>query len=284
MITVTGGTGFVGRHLVTRLLAEGEQVRVLARRHADIPGADIHIGDVRDQSSVVAAARGSEAVVHLVGIIRERRGSSFRQVHIEGTRTVVRACKEAGVARLLHMSALGARPGASSRYHRTKWEAEELVRRSGLAATIFRPSVIFGEGNAFLPELRRLLKWPVVPIIGAGMGLLQPIWIEDVVSCFVGALSDPGTIGRSYQLGGPETFGFEQLVDVLAEGEEVERAKLHVPVALARAAAALGRVLPNFPLTADQLKLLLEDNVCDISEMCEVFDLRPAFLRDHLAD
>ena len=91
MITVTGGTGFVGRHLVTRLLAGGEQVRVLARRHAEMPGADTCLGDIRDQASVVAAARGSDAVVHLVGIIRERRGSSFRQVHIEGTRTVVRA-------------------------------------------------------------------------------------------------------------------------------------------------------------------------------------------------
>lgn len=259
-------------------------MRVLARRHAEMPGADIRLGDVRDQASVVAAARGSEAVVHLVGIIRERRGSSFRQVHIEGTRTVVRACKEAGVARLVHMSALGARPRATSRYHRTKWEAEELVRRSGLAATIFRPSAIFGEGNSFFPELRRLLKWPVVPIIGSGMGLLQPIWIEDVVSCFVGALGDPATIGRTYELGGPETLGFEQLVEMVAEAERVERLKLHLPVAPARMAAALGRLLPNFPLTADQLKMLLEDNVCDIGEMCEVFGVRPAFLRDHLTD
>lgn len=284
MITVTGGTGFVGRHLVTRLLARGEQVRVLARRHAEIPGADTRLGDVRDQASVVAAARGSEAVVHLVGIIRERGGSSFQQVHVEGTRTVVRACKEAGVARLIHMSALGARPGATSRYHRSKWEAEELVRRSELAATIFRPSVIFGEGNTFLPELRRLVKWPVVPIVGSGMGLLQPIWIEDVVSCFVGALGGPATIGRTYELGGPQTYGFEQLVEMVAEAAGLEMPKLHLPVALARMAAALGRLLPNFPLTADQLKMLLEDNVCDIGEMCEVFGIRPAFLRDHLTD
>ena len=259
-------------------------MRVLARRHAEMPGADTCLGDIRDQASVVAAARGSDAVVHLVGIIRERRGSSFRQVHIEGTRTVVRACKEAGVARLVHMSALGARPRATSLYHQTKWEAEELVRRSGIAATIFRPSAIFGEGNSFLPELRRLVKWPVVPIIGSGIGLLQPIWIEDVASCCAGALGDPATIGKTYELGGPETFGFEQLVDIVAEAERVERPKVHLPVALARAAAALGRLLPNFPLTADQLKMLLEDNVCDIGEMCEVFGVRPAPLQDHLTD
>ena len=286
MILVTGGTGFVGRHLVSRLMEMEERVRVLARSGDDLPGAEVIHGDVRDLSAVVGAARGCRAVVHLVGIIRESRGASFRALHVDATRTVVRACQEAGVERLLHMSALGARPGARSRYHRTKWRAEELVRASDLAATIFRPSVIFGLGNSFLPRIRDLLRrGRVIPIVGGGMGLLQPIWVEDVVSCFVGALANPETIGRDYELGGPETYGFEQLVDLLAESEGVNKSKVHLPMWLLRpAVSVMIRAAPKLPVTPDQLIMLGEDNACDIREMCETFGIEPASLREHLAD
>jgi len=286
MILVTGGTGFVGRHLVSRLMEMEERVRVLARSGDDLPGAEVIRGDVRDLSAVVGAARGCRAVIHLVGIIRESRGASFRALHVDATRTVVRACQEAGVERLLHMSALGARPGARSRYHRTKWRAEELLRASDLAATIFRPSVIFGSGDSFLPRIRDLLRrGRVIPIAGGGMGLLQPIWVEDVVSCFVGALAKPETIGSDYELGGPETYGFEQLVDLLAESEGVKKPKVHLPMWLLRpAVSVMIRVAPKLPVTPDQLIMLGEDNACDIREMCETFGIEPASLREHLAD
>jgi len=286
MILITGGTGFVGSHLIARLIAAGEKVRALARARADLPGAELARGDVRDLSAVVEAARGCDAVVHLVGIIRERGEMTFRRVHVDGTRTVVQACQEVGISRLLHMSALGARPAARSSYHRTKWEAEELVRASGLAATIFRPSVIFGPRGGFLAEIRRLLhRGPVIPIIGDGMSLLQPIWIEDVVSCFASALTMPETGGQTYELGGPETFGFEQLVDLAARADEVTKPKVHLPPSLVRSAATvLGRISGRFPLTSDQLTMLLEDSVCDISRMTETFGIQPASLHDHLSD
>ena len=286
MILVTGGTGFVGRHLVSRLMAMEERVRVLARSGDDLPGADVIHGDVRDLSAVVGAARGCRAVIHLVGIMRESRGASFRALHVDATRTVVRACQEAGVERLLHMSALGPRPGARSRYYRTKWRGEELVRASDLAATIFRPSVIFGSGNSFLPQIRDLLqRGSVIPIPGGGMGLQQPIWVEDVVSCFVGALAKPETIGRDYELGGPETYGFEQLIDLLAESEGITKPKVHLPTWLLRPAVSmLIRVRPKLPVTPDQLTMLGEDSACDIHEMCATFGIEPASLREHLAD
>jgi len=287
MILITGGTGFVGRPLTRRLQAEGEQVRVLSRGGGEMPGAEVVRGDVRDLAAVVSAARGGDAVIHLVGIIRERDGASFRQVHVDGTRTVVQACQEAGVGRLVHMSALGSRPDAPSRYHRSKWQAEELVRASGLEATIFRPSIIFGAGNAFLPEVRQLLhRGPVVPIIGDGTALLQPVWVEDVVSCFVGALRRPeSTARRTYELGGPETFGFEQLVDLVMEAEGISKPKVHLPAFLVRlVVGSLGRLSPGFPLTPDQLTMLLEDNVCDISQMRETFRIEPACLSEHLND
>jgi uncharacterized protein YbjT (DUF2867 family) len=286
MILVTGGTGFVGSHLVARLLEAGEQVRVLARSPVEVPGAEVHRGDARDLAAVLPAVRGCRAVIHLIGIIREAKGASFEAVHVETTRALLRACQESGVRRFLHMSALGSRPRARSRYHRTKWEAEETVRASGLAATIFRPSVIFGSGSSFLPQMRDLVhRAPVIPIIGDGMSLLQPVWVQDVVSCFVSALADDDTAARAYDLGGPETYGFEQLLDLLAEHDQVRTRKIHLPVWLVRpAVAVLSRLLPNFPLTSDQLTMLLEDNTCEIAEMQRTFRLEPASLRDHLAE
>lgn len=287
MLLITGGTGFVGRHLAARLVSQGESVRVLARRASDLPGVEVQPGDVQEVASLLPAARGCKAVIHLVGIIRERRGASFPEVHVLGTRNVIRACQEAGVSRLLHMSALGARPDGRTAYHRTKWEAEELVRASGLAATIFRPSVIFGAGGEFLPAIRRLLhsRGPVIPILGDGNSLLQPIWIEDVVTCFVKALDLPETVGQAYDLGGPETFGFEELVDLIAADAGIDKRKLHLPLLLARpAVAVLSRLVPGFPITSDQLTMLLEDNVCDITEMVKVFGIRPARLGEHLRE
>jgi len=285
MIFITGGTGFVGRHLIARLLREGEQVRALSRGASDLPGVELVRGDITDLSSFAESLRGCRAVIHLVGIIRETGRNTFERIHALGTRNVVAACKEAGVTRLLHMSALGARPDAASRYHRSKWEAEEIVRGSDLEATIFRPSVIFGAGNAFIPQIRDLLRKPVTPVIGNGMSLSQPIWVEDVVSCFVEALGKPETIGRFYELGGHETYGFEQLTDLVAEANGIDKPKIHLPPILVRpVAAVMSRLFQSFPLTPDQLTMLLEDNICDIAEMKEVFGVVPASLAEHLSD
>ena len=286
MILVTGGTGFFGSHLVPRLVSAGEQVRVLARQAATSPGVEMVQGDVRDLSAAVGAARGCRAVIHLVGIIREHQGASFHSLHVGGARNIIRACAEAGVHSLLHMSALGARPRARSRYHRTKWQAEQLVRSSDLVYTIFRPSVMFGAGNGFFPQLRQILRYgPVIPIIGGGTNLLQPVWVEDVATCFLAALDKPATEAHAYQLGGPEVFGFEQLVDILADAEGVKKPKLHLPSLLMRPAVSLlTHLLPNFPITSDQLTMLLEDNICDIAEMRETFGVAPARLEDHLHD
>jgi NADH dehydrogenase len=285
MILVTGGTGFVGRRLVAHLIERGDEVRVLSRSGAAAEGANAVRADVRDTAAVAAAGAGCTAVIHLVGIIRESRGLSFHDAHVEGTRSAIQACRDSGVSRLLHMSALGARPKARAKYHRTKWEAEELVRTSGLEATIFRPSVVFGKGNSFLPRMRALAGGVVVPVAGSGVSLLQPVWVEDVASCFAAALEKPETIGRTFELGGPETYGFEQLLDLLAEEAGIERPRVHIPAALARTAVTvLSRVAPGFPVTSDQLTMLLEDNVCDITDMQTVLGVHPAALRDHLAD
>ena len=284
MVLVTGGAGFVGRRVVARLLGAGEAVRVLSRSGEAPTGAEGVPADVRDAAGVARAARGCRAVIHLVGIIRERGDATFQSVHVEGTRAVIAACREAGITRLLHMSALGSRPGARSRYHRSKWEAEQLVRASGLAGTVFRPSVIVGPGGGFLAEVRGLLhRGPVIPIIGGGRSLLQPVWIEDVASCFAAALARPETASRAYEIGGPERLTFEQVVDLVARSEGVAKPRTHLPVAVVRPAVwLLSRTVPNFPLTSDQLTMLLEDNVCDTAEMRAALGVEPISIRGEL--
>ncbi len=287
MLLLTGGTGFIGQHLAARLLSLGRPVRVLARHGADLPGVEVQAGDVTDLDSVTAAARGCEAIIHLVGIRRETPGQTFVGVHVRGTRNVLAAGRAAGVSRLLHMSALGARPNGASEYHRTKWAAEELVRASGLAATIFRPSLLFNGGAGFFAVLRGLvtLPLPFVPVVGAGDSLFQPIWVEDVITCFVRALDLPETIGQTYDLGGPESYRFRDLVDLVAAAEGVRKPQLHLPVPLLHSAAAtLGRLLPRFPVTTEELAMLQEDNVCDIGPMTRAFGITPVSLREHLGE
>jgi len=286
MIAVTGGTGFVGRHLIARLLREGERVRAFARHPADLDGAEVIACDVTDEAPLAAAIRECSALIHLVGIIEETGEQTFDRVHVEGTRSVVGACRSAGVSRLLYVSALGARPDARSHYHCSKWQAEECVRESRLAATIFRPSVIFGRGGGFVRQLREFIRTArILPIVGSGTGLIQPIWVEDVVSCLVVALRRQETVSETFELGGPAAYGFEQLLDLVAEGEGLDLPKVHLPVSLAKLAVAVfSRLTPRFPITPDQLTMLIEDNVCDIAKMRETFGIEPADLQDHLSD
>jgi NADH dehydrogenase len=208
-----------------------------------------------------------EAAVHLVGIIREfpRRGVTFERLHVTATRHVLAAANAAGVTRYLHMSALGARAEAPSPYHRTKWQAEELVRGSRLAWTIFRPSVIFGPGDGLVSLLAGIVgRAPVVPVIGDGQYLLQPVSVTSVAEGFALALERPETIGKTYEAGGPDRLPYERILDLIAASLGRTRPrKLHLPVAPVRAAAKLLGRFSWFPLTADQLTMLLEGNTCD---------------------
>lgn len=270
MILVTGGTGFVGSHLVRRLLAGGRPVRCLARAGSGLPAelrdrVEIAIGDIGQPETLGPAMRGAEAVIHLVGIIRETGTSTFDRVHVTGTENMLAAARENGIDRYLHMSALGTRPQAVSAYHRTKWEAEEAVRASGLKYTIFRPAIIFGKGDGFVSLLADLVrKNPVTPIVGSGRSRLQPIWVEDVARCFGDSLDHDETIGQCYELCGPEALTYEQIVDLLQETLGAKKLKVHLPVPLVRMGS---RMLQAFgftaPITGDQLQMLSEEMLCD---------------------
>jgi NADH dehydrogenase len=225
MILVTGGTGFVGGEVVRALLDLGYSVRVLARdpqKAAALgrrPGVEIVAGDALKPETLAAATAGVEAVIHLVGIIAETSRVSFEEAHVEATRNVLAAAKRAGVTRWLQMSAAGTRPHALSRYHLTKWEAEELVRRSGLDWTIFRPSLIYGydERDRILNLLRLAASGPLLPLLDGGRALVQPVSVRDVARGFARAVASGASLGREFDLVGPAPFSWRDMIFKVAQ-------------------------------------------------------------------
>jgi uncharacterized protein YbjT (DUF2867 family) len=282
MILVVGGTGFVGSHLLLRMRREGIPVRALVRNPdkalalADL-GVEAVPGGLSDKASLGKALAGVERVIHLVGIIQEAPGVTFKGVHVEGTRNLVEAARKAGVRHFFYQSALGARPGAKSEYHKTKWQAEELVRASGLPYTILRPSLIYGQGDQFTLRLAEIIRRsPVLPVIGSGKSKVQPIAIDDVVSCIVKAVSSDAFFNESYEIGGPEQLTYEEVTRAIAGAMGVTHPAIHVPMLFMRPMArVLETVLPKPPVTTDQLIMLREDNVCSMRDIREVFGIEP---------
>ena len=270
-VLVTGGTGFVGREVCRQLAGKGIQCRCLGRRQpAGNLDGEWAGGSVLDADSLSKAMTGCDAVIHLVGIIAESPGQTYEGIHIGGTSNVVAAAQRAGVDRFLHMSALGTRPAAVSRYHRSKWEAEERVRASGLHWTIFRPSLVYGAGDAFVNLFARIGRWsPVLPVIGDGLGLLQPIGVDEVARCFVRALLPGLSEGRTLDLCGPDRLTLLQVLDEIDAALGRRRLRLNVPRPVAWGQArflewlypAVFRQAP--PLNRDQILMLGEDNVGD---------------------
>jgi NADH dehydrogenase len=269
MIVITGGTGFVGEEIVKQVRAAGFPVRAIVRELgpaqwlADRYGVELFHGNVLYAPSIEGAMKDAKCVIHLVGIIHEQRESTFERAHTQATKHVVDETKRAGVKRYLHMSALGTRANARSRYHQTKWAAEEYVRKSGLAWTIFRPSVIYGPKdksvNTLLKVIRRL---PFVPVLGPGTTKIQPISVENVARAFVAAIHNDNSIGKTYDLCGLEAFTWNELYDKLQVLLGSRKPKIHLPLPLARMQAALfEKILPQPPFTREQLLMLQEDNV-----------------------
>jgi uncharacterized protein YbjT (DUF2867 family) len=289
-ILVTGGSGFVGREILRLLDATPHAVRVLAHRSTKLYGVEIHRGSVLDAASLVGAVAGIDAVIHLVGIISESGANTFENVHTVGTRNVVTAAKAVGIRRFLHMSALGTRADAVSRYHKTKWAAEEIVRQSGIDWTIFRPSIIYGRNDLFVNLFAGLSRFsPILPVIGTGESKLQPVPVEDVAACFVRSLSEPRSTGQTFDLCGPDRMSFVEVLNTILSVTRRKRLKPHIPLGLARLqAAALEFVFPKLlrkapPLNRDQLLMLQEDNVGNPESANKLFGLKPVSFREGIS-
>lgn len=270
-VFVTGGTGFVGQSLLQSLLAAEHQVTILTRRPhlaPTHPRLRVIAGDLSNPTILTQALQPApDALIHLVGIIAESPGLSFEAVHADLTRQLLAVAAQHHIPRWIQMSALGTRPQAHSRYHQTKWLAEEAVRTSNLAWTIFRPSLIYGPGDGFINLFNRIARFsPILPLMGNPATQFQPVPVRCVANAMTRALPDPSTHGQTYDLCGPTPLTLREILQTLLQVTRRHRLLLPIPAPLAKLqATALEFLLTRLlrqpsPLTRDQLVMLNEDN------------------------
>lgn len=288
-IAVLGGTGFVGRSLCARLVEAGHEVTVLTRRrerHRDflvLPTAQVIEADVYHPAALKSAFQGLDAVVNLIGILNEsgRKGKGFERAHAELPATVVQACRQAGVPRLLHMGALHAAADAPSHYLRSKARGAQIVHEANgaeLHVTSFHPSVIFGPHDSFTNRFAALLRRvPVLFPLACPGARMQPVYVEDVVQAFVRSLDRYETFGQRYNLCGPEVFTLQEIVSYLALVLGLKRRILPLGDGLSRLQAAVMQFAPGKPFTPDNYRSLQVANVCE-APFPAVFGLTPARL------
>jgi NADH dehydrogenase len=268
-ITVFGGTGFIGRNLVAQLLQSGATVRLAVRRPERIKKAagatsspETVQADVLDDTSVGRAIVGADAVFNLVGILTETGPQTYRAIHVEGARRVALAAQHHGVMRLIHISALGASLTSPAISDRTKAEGEEAVRAVFPQATIVRPSLTYGEDDHFFSMFAAMIRGsPVLPLIGGGTTKFQPVFVGDMTAGLLELLARSETAGKTYEFGGPQVYSFKVLLELLLTALNRRRVLIPIPFALAEMQAGLLELLPNPPLTRDQVRLLKTDKV-----------------------
>ncbi|MGD8370528.1 MAG: complex I NDUFA9 subunit family protein [Syntrophobacterales bacterium] len=288
---VTGSTGFVGSHVLNELLDKGHQVKALVRPGTEYKlkrpdEVEIITGDVAEIADLIAGMKGCDAAIHLVGIIRAfpSRNITFERLHTEATANVVAAAKETKVSRLIHMSALGAKEDGSTPYLRTKFAAEELVRQSGLSYTVFRPSLIFGRGGEALKMFGDMVAKYVVPIIGDGQYRFQPVSVTTVAQGFEKALELEAAKDQTLDVGGPDNVTFDEIMDTLARVMGKSIVKIHLPVLPLRLATSALQHAPGYPLSGDQITMLLEGGTCDEKPFYDLMGLPPIPLEQTLRD
>lgn len=294
-VALTGGSGFVGRAVLDQLLGQGHSIRALDRRgklerqllnKSPEARAQVQIieGDLFNEEALHHLCDGATAVIHLVGIIREypRQGITFDRVHHEAVQSLLNIAKQRGVERWVHMSALGTRENAISEYHQTKWLGEEAVRASGLDHVIFRPSLILGPEGEFTQMLRdfgRGIVPPFMPYFGTGalglgpMSKMQPVYVEDVATVFVQALTNMKAKGKTYDVGGPDVVTWPQMYHLAMKhiGRAYPKPVLPMPAWLAKTMADLK--LPGLPFNRSQVEMSEEDSVGDIEPLLADFSL-----------
>lgn len=268
--TVFGGSGFIGRYVVKRLARRGFLVRVAVRD----PEAALFLkpmgtigqvvpqyANITDDTSTAAAMAGADVVINLVGILSESRGAGFQSIQAEGADRLGRLAREAGIARLVHLSAIGADPASPSRYAASKGLGEASIRASVPGATILRPSVVFGPEDHFFNKFAGLARVaPIVPVI-AGNARLQPVYVGDVADAIVAALDRPEARGAVYELGGPKVWTMREILTYILRQIGREKPMLTIPGPIAQLHAAILELVPGKPLTRDQLLMLQRDNV-----------------------
>lgn len=269
-VAVLGGSGFVGQRVCHALAAQGYRVRVATRDRERakeqlilLPTMDLDVVDVHDPAQLSAFLGGADAAVNLVGVLHDGRGAgSFQAAHADLARGLVAACRDNGVGRLLHMSALAADPAGPSAYLRTKGEAEAIVRDSGLAWTMFRPSVIFGRGDGFLNLFAQVLRFSPVVALACPGARFQPVYVEDVAAAFAKSLADPGCAGKAYDLCGPRVYTLRELVEYTGAVTGRRRLVIGLNDRLSYLQAFAMELLPVKLMTRDNYRSMQVDSVC----------------------
>jgi len=285
LITVFGGTGFVGRHTVRALARAGFRVRVAVRYPSQgffLPPMG-HVGqiaivkcNVRNPEQIAAAIHGASGVVNLTGILFSRGRQNFNAVHVEGAAAIAKAAQAVGVSSLVHISAIGANVDAESSYAASKGEGERRVREAFSDATILRPSIVFGPEDDFFNRFAALARiLPVLPLIGGGHTKFQPVFVGDVASAVLRALNDPSTRGKTYELGGPTIYTFKELMQVILRETCRKRLLLPIPFSIAAFQAFFLQFMPKPLLTPDQVTLLRSDNIVSASDALASLGIAP---------
>ena len=271
LVTVFGGSGFIGRHLIRRLCAKGYRVRVAVRRPnealflkpmGDVGQVQLVQANVRDDRSVAAAVAGATSVVNLVGILFESGKQKFSAVQAEAPGRIGAAAKAAGVRRVIQISAIGSSAESDAHYAQSKAAGEEALKAAFSDATILRPSIVFGPEDDFFNRFAGLARMmPFLPLIGGGETRFQPVYVGDVADAIMACLDDSATAGKVFELGGPRVYTFRELMEIVLSETGRKRLLIKIPAGLAKFKAWFLQLAPNPMLTVDQVRLLAYDNV-----------------------
>jgi uncharacterized protein YbjT (DUF2867 family) len=296
MLLITGANGYIGSHLVRRLVEQGDAPRCLvrdvnrAKTILPVDKVELVQGDTTKPETLTEAVRGVDTIVHAAFITADRKALSedfYNRTNVQGTANLVKAAQQAGVKRIIVISGLGTKPDKPGSYMQGRYLAEQSVIKSGLNWTIIRPSVLFGEGAPFIKGLTDLIRTaPVVPLIGGGKVMFQPIYVEDVVTVIIKVLEDPQrTNGHIYTIGGPEYYSFSQIFDILLRAMHTTRPKVYAPTPLVGiGAAVMEAVLPRPPLTKAAMALFSFDNTTDLNSVERDFGFKPLSFAQYMED
>ncbi len=297
MILITGATGYIGRHLVARLVAQGERPRCLvrdinrAKRLLPVSKVELVTGATTSPDSLDAAVQGVDTIIHAAFLTADNKqsaGNEYEKTNVQGTANLIKAAKKAGVKRIIEISGLGTKPDKPGSYMQGRYLSEKMLKESGLDWTLIQPSVLFGKNAPFVKGLADLIRTaPVVPLIGGGKIMFQPIWVEDVVTIIVKVLEDPEhTLRRTYTIGGPAYYSFTQIINVLLKTMHKQRIKVLAPTPLVGiGVAAMEAVLPKPPLTKAAMTLFTFDNITDLKSVERDFGFTPmsftTYMKEH---
>ena len=287
-VFVAGGTGYIGNHVIERLVKDGYKVRSLVRKGSELKLNDKHIefayGDISDPASLSGALDGCDAVIYLIGIIREFpvKGITFELAHVEGVKRIYEKARLSGVKRWIQISANGVRPDTREGYIRTKYRAEEYLKVQDIDYTILRPSMVFGreaeDTMNFVNTVKDLLeRFPlIVPVIGNGRYMLQPVHVDDLAQAVSMIINRQSTFNRTYTLCGAKSVSYNEIIDIVTRMYKLKKKmRMHIPAILIKSLAKLLQNVESFPVTAEQVEMLVYGNTCSDSDLFDELGIRP---------